>query len=512
MTNYNNKRIAKNTLVLYFRQILILLVSLYTVRIVLDALGVEDYGVYNVVAGVVSLLSFLSGSMSSATQRFFSFALGQDNEDKLKKVFSINIVVYGIIAIVAFILLETVGLWFVKNELNIPQERFQAAVCVYHFSIFTFVTTIFTAPLMAIIIAHEDMHIYAYISIVEVVLKLLIVFLLLCLPTDKLELYGILLFVVSFVNLLMYACICFRRYSECSFKLRHFDKLLLQEVFSFTGWTLFGQLTTVARGQAVTILLNQSFNPIVVAARAIATNVTSMINMFSSNFNVGLYPPIIKLYASDKKHEMYSLLFNGSKITFFLMWVIALPMLFELDAILNIWLKNPPPMTALFTRLAMVESLILAVSLPLTTAARAPGNMKVYELTLGLMQIAIFAIAWWALSLGAEAYAIYIVAIVMNVIMFFTRLIIIKSLIGLSVRIFFNQVVIPILSVISLSTLLSIPTIYLPEGIVYSLISVIFCVLSASISMYMLGLNKEMKNKARTIVLTQYRKYFKNVR
>ena len=447
-SSQNSRRIAKNTLMLYFRQILILLVSLYTVRVVLDVLGVEDYGIYNVVAGIVTLFSFLSGTMASATQRFFSFALGRKDNEQLKKIFSVNIAIYIGIAIVAVFLLETVGLWFVNEKLEIPLDRFEAARFIYHFSVLTFVSTILTAPFMAIIIAHEDMQIYAYVSIIEAILKLGVVFLLMYIKADKLELYGVLLFVVSVINAVIFISISIRKYEECQFKKFYWDKGLVQEILGYTGWTLFGQVTTVVRNQAVTILINQVFNPVVVASRAIALSISGHIGVFANNFNTSLYPPIIKSYSSSKKDEMFSLIFNGSKLTFFLMWIIALPLLVELEMILNIWLKNVPPDAVLFTQLKIIESLILSLSLPLVTAARAPGKMKVYELTLGIIQLSIFFVSWMILKMGYPAYSVFVVAIIVNIVMFFVRLVIVSNLIDLSKKSFTIKVVFPIIGVI----------------------------------------------------------------
>lgn len=502
-----NKRIAKNTLMLYFRQILILLVSLYTVRVVLDMLGVVDYGIYNVVAGIVALFSFLSGTMASATQRFFSFALGQNDANKLNHVFSINLIIYGAIAIIVFVLLETLGLWFVNEHLHVPFERHEAAVFIYHFSVLTFIATIFTAPFMAIIIAHEDMQIYAYASIIEVIMKLGVVFLLVYLPGDKLELYGVLIFGVMVIIDIIYIAICTRKYRECQFKKIYWNKVLFREITGFTGWTLFGQTTSVLRNQGVTILLNQTFSPVVVAARAIATNITGQVNVFSNNFNVGLYPSIIKSYAANDKKEMFSLIFRGSKITFFLMWVFTLPLFLEMNTILQLWLKNPPPEAALFTRLALIEVLINSISLPITTAARAPGKMKYYELILGSIQIMIFFVSWIVLIMGAPAYSVFVVAIVINLILFIIRLLLVKGLIGLSLKEFYVQVVIPI-SLVSLFSALPSFAIYrsLPQGIIFACTSVLISIIMTGICIYFMGLVKSEREKVRNIVVNQIKK------
>jgi O-antigen/teichoic acid export membrane protein len=483
---------------LYFRQILILLVSLYTVRVILDVLGVQDYGIYNVVAGIVTLFSFLNGTMASATQRFFSFALGRKDTEQLKRIFSLNIVIYIGIAIAAVLLLETVGLWFVNEKLEVPPDRFEAARLIYHFAVLTFIVTILTAPFMAIIIAHEDMQIYAYVSIIEAILKLGVVFLLMYIEADKLELYGILLFIVSLINALIFISISLRKYDECQFKKFYWDKVLVQEILGFTGWTLFGQVTTVVRNQAVTILINQFFNPIIVASRAIALSINGHIGVFANNFNTSLYPPIIKSYSNNTKSEMFSLIINGSKLTFFLMWIIALPLIIEMKMILNIWLKNVPPFAVLFTQLSIVESLILSLSLPLATAARAPGKMKTYELTLGIIQLSIFFMSWIILKMNYPAYSVFIVAIVVNVIMLFVRLYIVGKLIDLPKKHFTVNVVFPILGVIFLSLIPAyIIKNILPSGLPYSIIVITSSVIICFITMFYIGLDKKNRQKIR---------------
>lgn len=508
-SSQKSKRIVKNTLMLYFRQILILLVSLYTVRVVLDVLGVEDYGIYNVVAGIVTLFSFLNGTMASATQRFFSFALGKNDTEQLRKIFSVNIVIYIGIAIIAIILLETIGLWFVNEKLEVPPDRFGAVRFIYHFAVFTFTASILTSPFMAIIIAHEDMQIYAYVSIIEAILKLGIVFLLMCIDTDKLELYGVLLFIVSLINALIYISIALRKYEECQFKKFYWDKCLIQEIIGFTGWTLFGQITTVFRNQAVTILVNQIFNPVIVASRAISLSVSGHIGVFSNNFNISLYPPIIKSYSSNNKEEMFSLIFDGSKLTFFLMWIIALPLLSELEMILSIWLKDVPPDAVLFTRLSIIESLILSLSLPLTTAARAPGKMKTYELTLGIIQLSIFFVSWIVIKMGYPAYSVFVVAIAANFVMFFVRLGIVSNLIALSKRLFIMKVVVPVISIVFLSTILThLLQKSLSEGIMYSIIVIISSAIICTITMYYIGLDNNWRKKIRNYAGMKVRRIF----
>lgn len=505
MVSKNNKKIAHNTLMLYIRMLMTMVVTLYTYRVVLNTLGVEDYGIYNVVGGIVAFFSVFSGTMASATQRFFSFALGQNNDEKLKKTFTVNLIIYISIAIISLIILETIGLWFVNEKLRIPLERFNSARYIYHYSVLTFVSTIFITPFMAIIIAHEDMKLYALVSIAETMMKLSLVFILIYLPGDKLELYGVLVYIVSVITTVIYIVICTRRYTECQFKILYWDKKLLREIIGFTGWTLFGQASTVARNQGITILLNQVFNPVVVTARAISMNVTNQINLFSNNFNVGLYPPIIKSFAADDKKEMFSLILNGSKITFFLMWVFALPLFIEMDKILEIWLKNPPPESVLFTRLALVEVLINSVSLPIGTAARAPGNMRKYELILGSIQISIFVLSWVVLRMGNQAYSVFIVAIIANIIMFVVRLLIVRKLIGFPLKPFYTKVVLPVSLVILFSAMPSF-TIHLlmPKGLIFTCISLVTSAILATFAMYFIGLERQERATLQKMIMNRF--------
>lgn len=481
-------------------------VSLYTVRVVLNTLGVEDYGLYNVVGGVVALLAFLPGSMASATQRFFSYALGEGDREKLKKIFTVNWTVYLALGLTALLILETAGSWFVSDYVKIPPDRVEAALALYRISVWTFIVSILTSPFRAVITAHEDMHLYAGISIVEVLLKLGAALALTVVPGDKLVMYGYFLLAVGFFVAGAYVLLCALRYEECQFRRYYWDSALVREVVGFTGWTLFGQLTTVARNQAVTILLNQTFNPVVVAARAIALNVATQTNVFATNFNTSLYPPIIKAYAAGERQRMYELVFGGSKITFFLMWILALPIFLQMPFILTIWLKTPPPDAVLFTRLAFVDALINALSLPLMTAARAPGKMKLYELSLGSVQIAIFAVNWFLLSSGGPAYSVFVVSICASLLMLGLRLGIVSWLTGISIGGFCRKVIIPVVSVVLLSLVPSLlVTQAMPAGLFSTLCSLALALLITMVSIYFVGLDPEWRTKLRSILMQKYR-------
>ena len=302
MVSSNTKRLAKNTLMLYFRQFLIIVVNLYTVRVVLNTLGASDYGIYNVIAGTVTMLGFLSNSMAMASQRFFSFELGRGDEIVLQKTFAVTLFIYVVLALGVILFAETIGLWFVYNKLVIPPERMSAALWIYQFAILTFVVKILTTPYMSAIIAHEDMSVYAYVSIIEVVLNLLIVFILSVLPYDKLILYGFLMLIVVSINTALYRYYCSRHYKECCFRLL-WDKVLLKNIGSYVGWNFFGSFCVMLKDQGVNILLNLFFGTLINAAQAIASQVNGAIMSFAQNFTTALRPQIIKSYAVHKNDE-----------------------------------------------------------------------------------------------------------------------------------------------------------------------------------------------------------------
>ena len=327
----NNSRVlAKNTLLLYFRQILIMAVSLYTARVVLAVLGAGDFGIYNVVAGVFTMFGFLGGAMASSSQRYFSYDLGKKDLKHLEITFSVTFQIYLLIALVVLLFVETAGLWFLNTKLVIPSNRLIAANWIFQAAIISFLLTLITTPFMAIIIAHENMTVYAYVSIVEVALKLGIVFLLEYLPYDKLIVYGILLSLVIFINTAIYRFYCHKHYSEC--KVRFIcDGKLFKEIIAYSGWNLFGNLAAIFKNQGINILLNLHFGTIVNAARGIAGQVNSAVMSFSNNFSTALRPQVIKTYAANQKEDTMRLVFRVCKFTFFLMYIFTLPLLFVLN-------------------------------------------------------------------------------------------------------------------------------------------------------------------------------------
>jgi O-antigen/teichoic acid export membrane protein len=414
----NTKRIAKNTLMLYFRQILIMLVSLYTVRAVLETLGAEDYGIYNVVAGVVTMFGFLSGSMAQASQRYFSFELGRQDYKQLRRVFSSSLIIYIFIAAIVFVLTETLGLWFIKNKLIIPPERKAAALLVYQCSIVSFLFTILVTPYMAVIIAHENMNIYAYMSIIEIVLKLAIVYIIRLLSMDKMILYGILFCIVAFINSAIYKIICTKKYDECRFQLC-WNPVLFNEIIGYTGWNLFGNIAWLARNQGINILLNIFFGPLVNAARSISSQINTVVSSFGSNFSTSVYPQIIKSYSIKDNKSYWDLTMRSSKFCYFLFLILSMPLLLETDFILALWLKNVPEYTSVFTRLILIDALLVSFTYSFGAANQATGNIKIYQLIIGgflILNIPV-AILFFLLGLGPE------VAMIISVVFSFCALI-----------------------------------------------------------------------------------------
>ena len=375
----STKRIAKNTLMLYFRQILILLVSLYTVRVVLNTLGAEDYGIYNVVAGVVVLFSFVNNAMATATQRFLNYSLGENDKKKTQEVYSASLIVHLGIAAIFVLLAETVGLWFVSNKLNIPEARRAATAIVYQFTIITTVFNILRVPYNAVIIAYEKMSFFAWLSILESLLKLAIVFLLVLSGIDRLVFYAFLMTAVALIILCFYKLYCNRtfeiaRYSKVT------DISLVKKILSFSGWSLFGAVANVANSQGTNIVLNMFTNVTVNAAMGIANQVNSAVYSFVGNFQTAFNPQIVKSYAEGKKEYFIDLVFRTAKVSFLLLNFMVVPLLLNAEIVLHIWLKSIPEYTIHFVQLILIWSLIDSWNGPLWMSVQATGNIRKYQI------------------------------------------------------------------------------------------------------------------------------------
>lgn len=489
-----NKKIAKNTLMLYFRMILTMFVSLYTSRIVLNVLGVEDYGTYNVVGGIVTTFGFINGAMSSATQRFLSFDIGKNDYTQLRKTFNATRTIHLGITLLIFVLAETIGLWFVQTQLKLPEGRAGAAVWIYHFAVLSFMLSIYQVPYNALIFARERMNIYAYLSIVEVTLKLLIVFLLNWIIFDKLILYGILTFSVSLFMIVFYRIYCWKHYDETHFEFVK-DKSLYKTLISYSGWNLFGNIAVVAKSQGVTILLNIFFGTVVNAAQAISNQISGAVSQFVFNFQIASNPQIIKSYASREKEYMNQLMIRTSKFSFYLLYILALPIMLEAQYIIRLWLKMVPPYTVLFTILILISILIDTVSGPLMIGIQATGEIKLYQTIVGLLQILILPLSYLFFSLGEPPESTFVVSILISMLALIFRLKLIKKQMQeFVIHQFVYDVVLRNIPVILIS--LCIPLclkMSMPEGILRCSLIIISSFSFSIAAIYFLGINKSEK-------------------
>lgn len=487
-TSANNKRIAKNTMLLYLRMLFVMAVQLYTSRVVLNTLGVIDYGLYNVVGGIVTMFAFLNGAMITSTQRYITFELGKGNLYRLKEVFTTCVQINLFISLVVIILGETVGLWFLYEKMVIPEERFTAAMWVYQLSILTMCVQVMSVPYNSDMIAHERMGVFAGISVIEVVLKLAVVYMLIIGEFDKLILYAILIAIIQLFIRLFYTKYCNKHFPE-SRLIRAFDKQLVVEMGKFMGWNIWGNLAATLFGTGINLLLNMFFGPAVNAARAIAVQVETAIANFSTNFLMAVNPQITKLYAQNNIQEMHNLLFRASKFTFMLLLVLSLPVMIEAEMILKVWLKVVPDYTVVFLRLLLCIIIVDSVAKPLMTAAAATGDVKLYQSLIGGVLLSIVPIAYVVLKFGGSPESVYLVHLVICIVAFVIRLWVIKPMIKLSLRQYFSSVILRCLIVLMVSLPLCILIKHiLPIGILASIMVCVFSIVEALIITYLLGL------------------------
>ena len=426
-SNFDNKRILKNTLFLYARMILIMCIGLYTVREFLSLLGVEDYGIYNVIGGLVTMFSFLNGTLAAASQRYFSVELANNNISGLNKSFRFNITVYLCIIVLSIIALETIGLWFLNNKLIIPKDRLFAANVVYQFSIVAFALQMITVPYNALIISYERMSAFAYIGIFEAFFKIIIVIVLSVITWDKLIIFGLLTLVSAIMVTMSYIIYCRRKLKGCEYSF-YWNSAEAKELVSFTGWHLLGTLSTVIRSQGINLLLNSFFNPAINAARAIAYQVYNSINQLSSNFFIALKPQMYKCYSSGEIKELNKLILRGTIICTFLVAVVSLPCMINIRFILRIWLKDVPDYTSLFTVLVLINGIIDSTSGCTICPALAVGNLKKFYLVTGTLLILNLPISYFLLKIGCPPEATMVVSIIVSTITVFARAIILNEL------------------------------------------------------------------------------------
>lgn len=432
-SSVNNKRIAKNTIYLYLRMLLVMGISLYTVRAILDILGVVDYGIYNVVGGVVTMFAFMNKTLSTSSQRYFSVALAKDDNEGLMRVFSLNLTVFSLLGLVIFVLLETVGLWFVNNKMTIPDDRMFAANVVYQLSIISMLFHIVMIPYMALVIAHEKMNIFAIIGVVEALGKVAIVFLLMISPIDKLIFYGILMLVLIFINLLWYVVYCLKHYPESHFRW-YWNKKEAVELLGFSGWHFVGTFSTTCRSQGINILLNLFFNPAINAARAVAYQVYNAAHQLVTNFFTAVKPQIYKSYASGRSEELYKLVMRSSLLSMYLISLVIFPLIAGAEFVLGLWLKEVPPYTIIFVQLVLLNGLIDSVDAPLSATALSTGRIRKYEIAVSSVILANIPISYLALKLGCNPEITMVISIILSCLDVFVRTLMLKGMMNFPMK------------------------------------------------------------------------------
>lgn len=499
----NNKRLAKNTLVLYLRTIFVMVISLYTSRVILNTLGVEDYGIYNAVGGMVAMFAVVSSALSSAISRFITFELGTGNKEKLKIIFSTSVNIQLALSIIILILGETVGLWFLNTKMNIPYDRIGAANWVLHFSLISFCVNLISVPYNACIIAHERMTVFAYIGIVEALLKLLVCYLIIISSFDKLIVYSFLLLVIAVIIRITYGIYCGRSFEESKYKFVY-DKQIFKEMSGFAGWSFLTNATYIFNTQGVNLLINIFFGVALNAARGIVNQVEHAVMQFVNNFTTAINPQITKSYAAGDTQQVFSLICSGAKFSYYLMLLFTLPLVFETESILTLWLKNVPDYSVAFLRLSLVASMIHVIGNTGVTACMATGNIRRYVIWVTSAGFLVFPLTWIVFELGAPAETTYIVFIVVYIVVHAVRLYIMKSLLNFPPMRFVKEVVLPILIVTVVSTCLSYLLIMAFPPTLYRVgMTLLICSFMSLMSIYFVGLTTNEREMIKKTILNK---------
>ena len=485
----NTKRIAKNTLMLYIRMLFGMLVSLYTSRVVLQALGVEDYGIYNVVGGVVGMFSMISSSLSSAVSRFLTFELGKGDMEQLKKVFSTSLCIHLVLASVVLLLAESVGVWFLNTQMTIPADRLYAANWVFQASLVAFTFGLLSVPYNASIVAHERMTAFAYIGVLDIILRLFIVLFIAYAPFvfDRLIVYSLLLVAVGLCMQTIYWRYCRRNFEECHLQFR-FDRATWKAMSAFAGWNFIGCTAALLKDQGVNILLNLFIGPVVNAARGIANSVNNVLSSFAGNFMTALNPQITKSYAAGNYDYMFSLVERGSRFSYYILLIFALPVLFETEFILTLWLKNYPEHTVNFVRLVVLVTMCDILSNTLINLQLATGKLRNYQLAVGGMLLMNFPLSYLCLKVGFSPESVLIVALVVAVCCLWLRLLFLRKMVGLPVRRYLHRVCGNVLAVTAVALLLpAIVVFQMQDGFLRFFSVGLLAVCSTVASIYWIG-------------------------
>jgi O-antigen/teichoic acid export membrane protein len=490
-SNYSQKIIMKNTVMLYIRMAVIMGITLYTSRVVLKVLGVDDFGIYNIVGSVVVSLTFIQSALNSATQRFISYELGLGNVERARGVFSMSLNIQLLFLLGIIVLLETVGLWFLNNVLSIPEERIFAANVAYQFSIIAFGANLIRVPYNSVLISFENMSIYAILSIFEAFLRLAAAIALLYSSYDNLILYSILICVVTLMVNASYIIYCKYKYSEvCKYSFVK-DKSLFKNMFSFSGWNLFGGLTGMANNEGPNYFINVYLGVAVNAGMGIAKQLSSAVYYFISNFQTAFQPQIVKLYAAKQNKDLERLIFRSSILSYYLLFLISLPLILYMDRVLKLWLGEVPPYSGIFCSLILISQFFNGLSGPLWMLAHAIGNIKKYQLSLSLISCTLLPASWILLEWGFEPYYIIVAMIFVNIAVLIYRVEYAYQRGEFNKRLFYLQVVLRCFAI----SLLSLPLPLYISLHFSSVFSIVTCLIISSITItilfFIFGLNKE---------------------
>lgn len=498
----NKKKIARNTLVLYVKMSLTILVQLYVVPVLLRSLGVEDYGIYNVVAGIVTMFTFVSGALSSGAQRFLAYSIGKDDENALRSVFSSTFLIYLGIAIVLCIILELFGVWFLNTHMDIPVDRIYAANWVFHLTIVFFAIEILVIPFRACIIAHERMNVFAILSICECLLRLAAAVMITYIAFDRLITYSVLLAITAVMILAAYWCYCLYHFYECRTFRFQWDKDLGKSLLTYSGWNMIGSLALISRNQGLNILQNLFFGPAVNAAHAIAQQIQGVVARFVDNVYVASRPQITKLYASDRKDEMWNLIFQSAKLAFFLMMFISIPAILELDTVLQLWLHDVPEHTVTIARLMMASLLVETLVNQVIASYQATNRIKRYQMFASTILVLNIPISYLFMKYGESSpQTPYIVSVFLSMIYIVSILWNAKIEVGLDLKAYLKQVLLRNIVVMAVTFYLSF---YLRDLLTPSYLRIVYTVLVSSIISFILiwtiGLNSSEKKYVTKII------------
>ena len=509
MPSESNKRIAKNTILLYFRSIIVMLISLYTSRIVLKVLGVEDYGIYNVVGGLVSMFSLISSSMVAASSRFITFELGRNNFDKLKETVSGCVTIHILLGLIVVVVAEIVGVWFLNYKMNISPDRIVAANWVFQCSLLTFFFNLISTPYNAIIMSHERMSAFAYISILEVSLKLLMVFLLTWILFDKLIVYALLMLSISILLRIIYRIYCKTHFPEVRQIRLKINPDLFKQLFSFTGWEMIGSGSYILRNQGIDILLNLFFGVVVNAAKGVANQVQTAVYSFVSNFQMAINPQITKNYAANNYERVHFLIKQGTRFSFYLFLSLSMPIMLETKMILDLWLVKIPDYSVVFVQLTFINLLIHIFYRFMVVAILSTGRIKKYQLVVGGTKLLALPLTYLFLKLGGNPTTGLLVVIFLEAVCVFFNLQFVKNIVGFDYKDFLKDVVAKSLFVMMIALILPLfVKFYLTNVNKYLYISIITIVsfFSCGLSIYYLGLLQTEKQIIKNMIGKQLKK------